>query len=1303
MDVVARTQTITIMFCDLVASTERRARLGDDAFDEFAGRLLATLRNAISDAWGRETSNAGDGLMVVFAESAANAVACATAMHRAVLELDLDDPPRLRVGISSGEVAQLGDEFSGMPIVEAARLQAAAAPGQTLVNAVVRALLGTRGGFRFRDVGSLTLKGLPAPLPAVEVISDNSAAPELHPRSEPGTIRRASVSRPSRAIESGDPRSTQKVAVLFAEMVDSELAPHLSPDPIDDLPRGYISILRRAIAEAGGSEVQSQDGTLMVVFSSALSAMECAVTMQQGVDHHNRGREHSVDLRVGLSGGDITQENGEYFGDPVSEAAHLCAVSESGQVLATDVVLGMAGRRNRRQCRSLGALTLEGLPDPVETLEVLWDPLAGFESNSFIPLPGRLAVRPGVGVVGRTTELEVIADAFRRASTGEGRHVLLVSGEAGLGKTALVAEAARAAFEDGACVLFGHCEENLATPYQLFSEALDHYVTHAPEDQLLAHIETHGSELTPLVSALRNRIPDLPPSKANDSDSERFLLFAAVVGLLATVSEHQPIVLVLEDLQWADSGSLLLLRHLNAAEQDMRVLILCTYRDNELAHSDALRETLGALRRHDGVSRIDLAGLDDIGVVSFLEATAGEVLDDVGMGLARAVYRETDGNPFFVGEVLRHLSEIGAISRHASGRWMAEESLEHITLPDSVREVIGGRVVRLGKDAERALSMASVIGRDFDLDLLARSTKTSEDELLDILDAAASVDLVRELPDTGRYNFAHALVQHTLYEDLGFNRRARAHRQVAEALEDLCGDRPGARLGELARHWMNATQPIDLVKAISYSRQAGDAALSALAPADALRYYAQALDLCAQADDSDPVLALDLSIGLGSAQRQIGDPKFRETLLETAHRAAEFGDTQRLVTSALVNDRGFRVLGSTDGDKIEVLEMALARLPGDHPDRALLLAILCEELPGECPLERRRALSDEALAIAEASGDHATIVRVLIRVSLPLRVPSLLHQSLSRSADALARAERVGDPVLLFEAAAVRSVTAVQAGEIVEVDRSIEIARSMASRLSQPTISWIHVVERATRSLIAGDIERAEELASEALKIGTESGQPDATLLFGAQYFGVSWQRGTLADLVPLIEQTIAENPGFETLLAGLALAHVEGDHSNDASQFLVNVAYSEPDVPSTGAWLTNRTLYAEVAIERRDAVTAERQFERLAPWASQFSAGALSAEGPVSHYLGGLATVLNRYDEAEAYFVQSATMCDKVGGKFFAARTDLSWGRMLAERRVLRDAEKARHLLTKAHTVAVANGYRTVERRAAEALELLD
>jgi class 3 adenylate cyclase/tetratricopeptide (TPR) repeat protein len=1095
--------------------------------------------------------------------------------------------------------------------------------------------------------------------------------------------------------------TVENLTILYTDMVGStELSQRLSAEAADEVRRGHFSILRQAIAECGGTEVKGLGDGLMVVFSSASAALSCGVAMQQGVELDNRNRDYPVGLRAGLSGGEVTKEEDDYFGDPAIEAARLCAACEGGQVLATETLRRMAGRRNRHEWRSLGELNLKGLP-PLETVEVLWDPLDGADAGTIVPFPARLSVRPAVGVVGRETETSAMTSAAKRVAAGEGREVLLVSGEAGMGKTTLVAEAARSTFDDGACVLFGHCEENLATPYQLFAEALAHYVTHAPEDQLLAHVAGHGSELSRLVPALASRIPDLPPSKATDSDTDRFLLFAAVVGLLATA--HQPVVLVLDDLQWADKGSLLLLRHLTAAEHTMRLLILGSYRHSELSSSHPLLDTLADLHRQNGVSRIELAGLDDTGVVALMEAVAGYTLDAAAIGLAHAVYRETDGNPFFVGEVLRHLSETGAIYQDATGRWVAEDSPDQIALPDSVRVVITARVGRLGRDAERVLSTASVIGRDFDLDLLARATKTTEDELLDILDAAAAVTLVRELAnDPGRYNFAHALIQHTLYADLGPTRRARAHRQVAEALEDLCGDCPGARVGELARHWISATRPIDLAKAIDYSRQAGDAALGALAPADALRHYAQALDLYPQATDPDPVLGIDLAIGLGTAQRQTGDPAFRDTLLGASRRAADLGDTGRLVAAALANDRGVGMLGSGGSatEEVEVCELALDNLPADHPDRALILALLCSKLAVGASFARRQSLAEEALRIAEASSDDFTIVRVLNHIALPLRVPQLLEQSLAWSEEAMARAERIGDPVLTFWSASARLVIALSAGDIEEVDRSLDISGLLANQLDQPMLNWARAVQLGTRAQIAGDTDRAEDLANEALQIGTDGGEPDALVVYLTQLLAVSWQRGTLGDLVPLVEKAVADGQGVPALAAALALAYVEADDLQKAHDILEQPASGGFDFPLRGAWLTEMVLFAEVAAECGDAEAAEVMLGRLESCTGHFAGGGRGAEGPVDHYLARLATLLGRYDTADVYFAQSAAMSQRMGAKYFAARADLHWGRMLSERHGPGDIEKALDLLTKAHNAAAAYGYGGVERRAAAALQ---
>jgi class 3 adenylate cyclase/tetratricopeptide (TPR) repeat protein len=1099
--------------------------------------------------------------------------------------------------------------------------------------------------------------------------------------------------------------TTENVVVLFTDMVGSTvLASSLAPHAADELRREHFSVLRQVVAETGGTEVKNLGDGLMVVFATASNALACAVGMQQGVERDNRARAQPVGLRVGLSVGEVSKEDSDYFGDPVVEAARLCALCEGGQILAADVVRAMAGRRSRYECRSRGALALKGLPDPVETVEVIWEPLSETDSGTVIPLPARLAYRPAVGVLGRDADMTAIADACKRVASGAGREVLLVSGEAGLGKTTLVAEAARAAFAGGACVLFGHCEEDLATPYQLFAEALGHYVTHAPEKQLVAHAAAHGSELAQLVPALARRLTNLPPSKATDSDTERFLLFAAVVGLLATVSQSQPVVLVLDDLQWADRASLLLLRHLAASDLQMRVLVLATYRDSELSQSHPLLATLAALRRLNGVSRVELSGLDDAAVVAFLEAAAGHTLEDAGLRLAHAVYRETDGNPFFVGEVLRHLAETAAIVQDASGRWTTKNSPEQIALPDSVREVIGARVGRLGADAGRVLSTAAVIGRDFDLDLLARATKTSEDDLLDILEAAIAAALVREQTDaTGRYSFAHALIQHTLYEGMGPTRRARAHRQVGEALEALCGGRPGNRVGELAHHWSSATQPVDLTRAINYSRQAGDAALASLAPFDALRYYAQAVDLYGQGTDEDAALGVDLAIALGTAQRLAADPSFRDTLLDAARRAAELGDTDRLVAAALATCWGaFSDAGVIDHEKVEILELALDRLRDRTPDRARLLATLCGELSYDASLERRQALADEAIAIAESSGDDATIADVVNHVSIPLQIPPLFEQSLVRTAEALRRAERTGAPALLIGAAGYRLEAAAKAGDINEMDRCLEIEGALVRRLNEPIMTWLHTYRRSLRAQIAGDADQAEQLATRALEIGPEGRQTVGTV-FGAQLMTVHTQRGTMGTIIPLIEQAVADNPGIPAIKAGLVSAYTEAGVTGEARRLLEDFAANDFELPMDQTWISGMVGYAAAAIECRDPKYAQPLFDRLAPYGGQFStAGGASAQGPVSANLGGLATVLGRYDEADAYFAQAAAMCARMGAKYYGAWTDFLWGRMLAERKAPGDVEKARELFTKAREVAAVNKYATVERRAIETLSQL-
>jgi class 3 adenylate cyclase len=1098
--------------------------------------------------------------------------------------------------------------------------------------------------------------------------------------------------------------TTESVAVLFTDMVDSTaLFQRLSPEAADQLRHEHFNLLRIALSTAGGTEVKNLGDGLMAVFSSASAAVACAVSMQQAVEQDNRSRDDAIKLRIGLSAGEVAHDEDDYFGDPVVEAARMCATCEPSQILASDLAQRLAGRRSQAGFRPLGAIALKGLPEPLLVVAVEWEPLA--PARSGVPLPGRLAAHCAdrMDLVGREAELATLASAAQRVFSGEGRHAVFVSGEPGQGKTTLIAEAARLAFEDGACVLFGYSEEDLSTPYGLFSEAFGHYADHAPDDRFHQLVGAHGAEWGRFVPKFVERSPSLAPSKATDPDSERYLLFAATADLLRGMSQDEPVVLVLDDLQWADPGSLALLRHLMSTDgQRMRVLIAGTFRSSELSVTPALRETLGVLWRHRGVSRVELGGIDPSSVASLLAAATGRPVDDEVSRLAEIVHQETSGNPFFVTEVLRHLLDTGILVE-ARGDGPGPDVLDRIDLPTSVREVVSGRVTRLGPDAERVLSTAAVVGRAFDLELLAEATQLAPEPLLDVLDAAESASLVTGVDGpSGRFAFSHALVQRTLYDGLGATRRAFIHERIALALEELVEVRGEERVGELAHHWMAAPRPANLPKALRYSQRAGTAALESLAPDDAARHFASALELSRRSDRVNANVMVDLAIGLGTAQRQVGDPIYRDTLLGAARDADRLDDVGRLVIACLANDRGFySAVGSADTEKIDALELALAKVEADNPDRALILATLCSELAHGSSLERRQSLAEEAIAIAKRSGDEAVMVRVLNHLHVALQVPSMLERTEAWAAEGLELAERIGDPVLVFWAAQWRIESAARRGNIGELDRCLAIHGDMADALGQSLFSWGHAFVQSLRSQIAGDAQAAERFALQALEIGTQGGQPDAALIFGGQMNIVAGQLGTQHELVPLIEKMAGETRDIPRsfFLSLLAKAYVEGDECAQASELLDEFAGMGYELPLDQLWLTGMVDFAEAAIECNHRRHAARLLEQLEPWSGQLPATGGSALSPVSHYLGGLATVLGDFDRAESYFEQSAEMCRRMGAIFFAGRTNLLWGRMLVQRGLPGDADRGHRLLTEALETARSRSYGGVERRAAAAL----
>jgi class 3 adenylate cyclase/tetratricopeptide (TPR) repeat protein len=1086
------------------------------------------------------------------------------------------------------------------------------------------------------------------------------------------------------------------VTTMFTDLVDSTaISSRLGPDAAEALRETHFGLLRSSVAAASGSEVKTTGDGLMVVFPSVSAALECAVRIQQAAEQHNRHAEDALGIRIGISHGEAEPDDDDYFGSTVVEAERLCAAADGGQILATEVVRILAGERGGHTFSPLGPLRLKGLREPVTTVEVGWTP-ATADQLPGVPLPSRLDVTPPLGLVGRDDELNLLRGSLKAAQAGE-RRVVLVGGEIGIGKTTLIARLGTDARERGATVLYGRCDEGLGIPYQPWAEALRHLIEHASPELLSDHFTTHGAAIVRLVPEARRVAINVPELTGGDAEIQRYELFGSVVGLLQATAASTPVVVVLDDLHWADKQTVLLLRHVVAHTISDRLLIAGTYRDVELTETHALTDALAALRREASVERIHLRGLQDADTVALVESAAGDELDDAGVGLAHALHRETDGNPFFTLEVLRHLVESGVFAQAADGRWSATNDLANVGLPESVREVIGQRVRRLGDPTHAVLSQAAVVGRDFDVELLAAVCETSEDELLDLLEPATEAGVVIE--QANGFAFTHTLIQHSLYEALTSARRRRIHARVAQALEHLCGEDPGPRVGELARHWAAATAPVETAKAIDYAQRAGVLALDALAPDDAAVWFTQALELLDHQSDADPHLRCDLLTGLGTAQRRDSDPGHRDTLLEAAALARELQDAERLATAALANNSGRdRGAGASDPERIRTLENAIDLLPEqDGATRAELLSTLSVELAWSDAEGRRRALAEQAVAMARRLGDTATLVRVIGRVFNALYAPDTHDLRFRYALEALDLTEGIRDPGLRGIALDRAMWGLLNIGDLTRFDEALAEQRLLADRLGEPVLRWDATLLSATRTMITGTMDECQRAVDELPQVAGQAGTPEAMHTWGSLALQLSIRRGQLADALPLLEDIQDLLPELAAVTAMRAALYCELGRIDEARTLLDEAGKRDfRELPRDRTWLTTLALWVEVAaaVSARHAATV--LYDALEPYSDQVVSPLEGlAEGPLTSRLGRLATVLGRYDVAERHFDSAESLCNSLRARFWLARSQLAHAGMLRQRDVLGDADRARRLLEESLGIAEREGYEHLEQQA--------
>ena len=1090
---------------------------------------------------------------------------------------------------------------------------------------------------------------------------------------------------------------TVSVSVVFTDLVGStELASRLGPEESEQLRQVHFGVLRAAASQAGGTEVKNLGDGLMVVFPSVGAALTGAVAMQQAMERRNRRSAEPLSVRIGVSTGDAVEEDGDYFGETVVQAARLCAAAQGGEILATDVV-GLLARSSEHEFEPVGELDLKGLPEPVAAVRVRWS-IDGTAAQ--IPMPGRLEAlaHDARTFVGRDEPLEVLRDALDASIAGDQRTVL-VSGEPGIGKTALLGVFAREAHHSGTVVLYGRCDEELAVPYQPWVEALRHLVEHAPEPLLRSHVEDHGLQLARLVPELAGRVGGAPPA-ATDPETERYLMFQAACSLIDSAAADAPLLIVLDDLHWSDGPSLALLRHVASTPKSTPPLIVATYRDTDVDRGHPLVDTVATLARQPGTQRLTLSGLVDDEVARLLEVRSGQELDHKGRDFAAALRQETNGNPFFTREILRNLAESGELVQEGEGHWTALISIVPEQLPDSVLDVVRQRVDRLGPDVHRTLSAASIIGRDFDLALLSRVLEEPEDLVLERLERAATASILAEVGGIeDRFTFTHALAQHTMQTELSAARRRRLHRRVAEAIEELWPDDTEARVVELARHWIEAVAPVDVERALHAVCRAGDRALAALAPDEALGWYRQGLELLDDSPSPDPLQRSRLLVSLGTAQKQAGDPAYRSTLLEAAAVARKIGDTRALVEAALTNNRGYHSnSGETDEEKVEVLNAALDAV-GEHDslERSLLLATLCAESNFRLTQHELQQLFDDALAMARRLGDERTISDVISRTRVAVYFLETVRERTSLLVESRRLADQVGDPVVTFHAAQALLWSAAGRADMALFDEQLETMHAISARTGQPILRWMTRYTAAMRAAIAGDTARSEELANDAYTIALDSGQPDADTFYGAQVLRITLMRGQLAALVDIVATAASENPRFPVFRAVHAAARVQAGQLDEGRALLERDLAQGFDGPHEMQWPTAMTLWTDATVRLQHVRAAAALYPLLVPFESLTGFTGLTYDGPLGHYAGMLAVVLGELEAAERHFQRALVLEQGSGDRYTEALTRLGMARVHLARA---DGDRARQELAHATAIAREGGYGLVERDAAELAE---
>ncbi len=685
--------------------------------------------------------------------------------------------------------------------------------------------------------------------------------------------------------------------------------------------------------------------------------------------------------------------------------------------------------------------------------------------------------RPEAIFVGRQRELSELTAALEDAIKGSGRLVML-AGEPGIGKTRTAQELAALAGELGAQVYWGWCyEEEGAPPYWPWVQPLRTCLQEKSPQELADLLGTGAADIAEIVPEVQTRLPALKPTPTADPEQARFRLFDSITTFWKNLSQAKPTVVVLEDLHNADRSSLLLLEFLARQMADSRLVVIATYRDVEVSRRHPLSLTLGTLIREQLLLRVQLGGFGKADVGQFVHSHSGVALSN---DLLESVHDRTDGNPLFLGELIRLL---GQANVPASELWTQ-------ALPEGVRDVIGRRLDRLSEYCNQVLTAASVIGREFDLQLLGILTRDlDEDRLLEVLEEARAARVIEELPHAvDRYQFTHALIQETLREEVSLARRVRLHARIGEVLEGIYANDLEAHASELAYHFALAEPVTGPDKLVRYSLVAGERALAAYAYEEALAHFQRglvsrgiALTGAQPAPDEEAAVLL---FGLGRAQFPTVERHRIPDAVACLRRAldyyAEAGEVDHAV--AIAEYPFPLVTGRLLGGAAQLVHRALELVqPDSHDEGRLLSQYSRAGYFEENDYDAARNAYTRALAIAERENDKELELRTLGNAGQVELFHGNYQKSLEMNLRGVELARRVENAPAELNVQTLVVINRVITCDLLGAKPHLESLRDLAQRLLDRNSSAASFLNSVVVSAYEGEWEAARHFSDQGL------------------------------------------------------------------------------------------------------------------------------------------------------------------------------------------------------------------------------